>query len=591
MPLSLPATVSVAIALTLGLAAPPLAAQTPAQTPVQAPVQAPAHNPAHKPAQLAAKAPNGVTDLAPFDRSPVPYAPAADLRPLPAHWQHGAFIEIFVRAWKDSDGDGIGDLRGLTSTLDHLQDLGVKGIWLMPVQANADGDHGYATTDYRAIAPEYGTLADMDELLRQARRRGIGVIVDYVVNHSAAQHPAFVEALKGPDNPYRAWYVWSEDAPQGWDIWGKNPWYHAAARPWLFDGEPKDIPPPPPGARHHYFGTFGPHMPDFNFAHPPVLDYHLDSLRFWMNRGLAGYRLDAVPHLFEGEAANWNDPPASRTLTRRLQDEINRYPGAYAVCEATSKPQDYAAPEVCGAAFAFGHTQNYVKAVQGEAAAVQALARYWDTAPAGMATFVSNHDIFAGLRLWDQVAGDETAYRLVAATYLLQPGTPFIYYGEEIGQAGIPGLKGDRPLRGPYSWTADAATAGFTSGRPFRSVAPNVASHNLAAQRADPQSLFNFYKALLRLRNTQPSIARGQWLRARADGLVLSWQRQLGPELTVVAINYGTTPAGADIAGLPPGAVLAALHPDTLGRVQADGAGLARVVMPARSLRVFRVRP
>ena len=534
----------------------------------------------------------------PLDLSPVPFRPVATA--LPPHWQHGAFMEIFVRGWKDSDGDGIGDLRGLTQTLPHLQALGVRGLWLMPIQANADGDHGYATTDFRAVAPDYGSLADLDELLAQARERGIGVIVDFVVIRSAAQHPLFQEALKGPANPYRAWYVWSEEAPQGWDIWGKNPWYHAETQPWLFSGELKDLPAPAPGARHHYFGTFGPHMPDFNFAHPPVLAYHLDSLRFWMNRGLGGYRLDAVPHLFEGDAQNWNDPPASRVLTKRLQDEIKRYPGAYVVCEATSKPAEYAAPEVCGAAFAFGHTQHYVQAALGDAASVRALADFWHSAPPTLATFVSNHDRFAGDRLWDQLAPlgaeREAAYKAVAATYLLQPGTPFIYYGEDIGQAGLPGVVGDPALRAPMSWTAgpainDPTAAGFTTGTPFRPLAPNAATHNVAAQRADPNSLFNFYKAMLALRNRYPSIARGSYLAGQADGQVLGWQRRLGAEHTVVVINHGSTVAGTAVPGLPAGATLAQLYPDVDTRIAVDAEGRARVALQPRGVRVFSVQP
>jgi alpha-amylase len=528
----------------------------------------------------------------PVDLSPVPFQPVAT--PLPPHWQHGVFMEIFVRAWKDSDGDGIGDLRGLTQTLPHLQALGVRGLWLMPIQTNADGDHGYATTDYRAVAPEYGSLADLDELLQQARQRGIGIVIDYVVNHSAAQHPLFVEALKGPDNPYRAWYVWSEEAPQGWDIWGKNPWYHAETEPWLFTGDVKDLPPPAPGAKHHYFGTFGPHMPDFNFLHPPVLAYHLDSLRYWMNRGLAGFRLDAVPHLVEGDAQHWNDPPESRALALRLQNEIKRYPGAYVVCEATSRPVDYAAPEVCGAAFAFGYTQHFVKAALGDEASVRELARYWLTAPPTMATFVSSHDRFAGDRLWDQLAAlgaeREAAYRAVAATYLLQPGTPFIYFGEHIGQAQLAGVSGDAALRAPMSWTADPATAGFSIGQPFRPVSPNAATHNVAAQQADLGSLFHFYQAMLALRNTHPSIARGSYLHGQADGLVLSWQRRLDDEHTVVVINHGSNWAGQVVEGLPAGALLAQLYPDADTRVLADAAGRARVALPGRGVRVFRVQ-
>ncbi len=534
-------------------------------------------------------------------------SPALDTRPvpptntrsaLPEGWHHGAFMEIFVRGWRDSNGDGIGDLRGLTQSLDHLQELGVRGLWLMPITANADGDHGYATTDFRSIAPEYGTLEDFDELLREAHRRGIGVIMDYVINHSAAQHPMFTEALKGADNPFRPWFVWAETMPAGWDIWGKNPWYAAEDQPWLFKGDLKQLPPPSAGAKNFYFGTFGPHMPDFNFRHPPVLQYHEDSLRFWLNRGLDGYRLDAVPHLLEGDAVRWNDQPESRALTKRLQDVIKGYEHRYVVCEATAEPAAYGDPAVCGGAFAFGFVHHYVKAAQGDAESVQKVATHYDAAQGAasptMATFLSNHDIFAGRRLWDQLGGNERAYRLAAAGYLLQPGTPFIYYGEEIGQAGVPGLEGDLPLRSPYSWTAEPGTAGFTTGTPsrtiFRPVAPNAATHNLQAQRADPGSLFNFYKALLALRNTRPSLARGRMEHGFSQGLVAGWQRVHEGERTLVLVNYGTQLAQAQMAQLPPNArLLSALPAGGAQAAKANAAGQASLYLGPQSVRVLVV--
>jgi glycosidase len=535
------------------------------------------------------------------DASPVP--PKRLSSPLPEHWHRGAFMEIFVRAWKDSDGDGIGDLRGLIATLDDLKDLGIRGIWLMPIQKNADGDHGYATTDFRAVAPEYGTLADFDELIRQAHRRGIGVVMDYVINHAAAQHPAFVEALKGEGNPYRSWFVWSATMPTGWDIWGKNPWYAAEGQPWLFKGHPKDLPPPPEGARNFYFGTFGPHMPDFDLTNPEVLRYHEDSLRFWLERGLDGYRLDAVPHMIERSAKDWNDQPESRVLTKRLQDLIKTYRHRYVVCEATAEPRAYGSESVCGGAFAFGHVHHYVKAAMGEPASVGHVAGYFGepTVTHRMATFVSNHDIFAGRRLWDQLdaftgAEREARYKLAAAAYLLQPGTPFVYYGEEVGQAGVHGeldkVNGDWAIRSPKSWTADEATAGFTRGgvTPFRPLAPNRATHNVAAQRRDPNSIRSFYKGMIGLRNAHPSIARGSYERSFAIGLAAGWQRRLGAEHTLVLLNYDTQAFPLRMPGLAPGARLVPLWPrGAKPPARTGGDGFTDVALPPLSVQVYRV--
>ncbi|MFM7507038.1 MAG: alpha-amylase family glycosyl hydrolase [Rubrivivax sp.] len=534
-----------------------------------------------------------------LDTTPVPARPRSN--GLPPHWERGAFIEIFVRAWKDSDGDGIGDLRGLIATLDELKDLGIRGIWLMPVTGNADGDHGYATTDFRAIAPEYGTLADFDELLRQAHARGIGVIMDYVINHASAQHPFFNEALKGPDNPFHRWFIWSDTAPEGWDIWGAYPWYHAASRPWGWPGSARTVPPAPADARGFYYGTFGPHMPDFDFRNPAVQAYHLDSLRFWLNRGLDGFRLDATPHLFETSAKDWNDQPESRAFTKRLQDLIKTYPQRYVVCEATAKPDEWGDPAVCGGAFAFGYVHHIALAARGQAESVQRVATHWATASPTMATFLSNHDSFAGRRLWDQLQGDERRMRVAAATHLLQPGTPFVYYGEPIGQAGLHGpehgLEGDPPLRGPVSWTADPRTGGFTTGTPFRPVAPNAATHNAESQRRDAGSLRNFYRTVIGLRNAHPSIARGSFDRGSAQGRVAVWQRRLdepGPkgakEHTVTIVNYDDAPAPAVVSGLPPRARLVSLLPaGGATAARADAQGQATLLLAPLSVRVLQV--
>ena len=487
-------------------------------------------------------------------------------------WQHGAFMEIFVRGYADSDGDGIGDLRGLTAKLDYLQALGISGLWLMPITASADHDHGYAATDFRRIEPAYGSLADFDELLRQAHARGIGVVIDYMVNHSAAASPLFQASAAGRSGPWRDWYVWQDsDSPliAGWDIWGLNPW-HALG-----------------GAS--YFATFGADMPDFNLRHPPALAYHLDSLRFWLNRGLDGFRLDAVPHLIENNAKDWNDQPESRALTRQLRRLVQGYERRHVVCEATAEPKAYARDDLCGSAFAFGLENQLVRAARGEPAAVAQVARYFDDAPGTMGVFVSNHDQFAGRRLWDQVGGDLAVYRLTAATYLLLPGTPYLYYGEEIGQAGATALTGDPEIRAPMSWTADAETAGFTTGRPFRPLARNAAQHNAAAQAADPQSLLAHYKTLLALRKALPSIARGDWQHAVADGATLSVQRRLGDETTLLTYNYGRAPARLAVAGLPPGARLVAAHPAAATPLAAAADGSLQVPLAGQSFAVWRV--
>ncbi len=511
-------------------------------------------------------------------------------------WQHGAFIEIFVRGYKDSNGDGIGDLKGLTQKLDYLQDLGVKGIWLMPITASADHDHGYATTDFRAIETAYGSLADFDELLKEAHARGIGVIIDYVLNHSAATHPLFVQSQSSPTNRYRDWYVWHKSVgavgaagagaalesvasvPLGWDIWGKNPW--------IFNGDA--VNGNAVNSNGAYFATFGFHMPDFNMCNADVVNYHKDSLRFWLNRGIDGFRLDAVPHLVENNAVDWNDQPESRALTHDYADLIRGYQHRHVVCEATANPIVYGAPDVCGSAFAFGHERSIITAVKSngrDATAMNKVANYFTTAPLTMATMLSNHDIFAGQRLWDQLRGNINQYKLAAATYLLQPGTPFIYYGEEIGMGGVINLKADDPLRAPMSWTNNIR--GFTGGKPFRPVSPNVATYNAAAQLKNPYSILAFYKAMLSLRNTLPSIAQGSYDAPFVDGSVIGYQRKWGDERTLVLTNYGTTSAKVLVHNLAPLGVFKSVYPKAQSPFLSNAAGEAAISLKPQTVAVF----
>lgn len=484
---------------------------------------------------------------------------------LPADWRQGPFAEIFVRGYQDSDGDGIGDLAGLTDRLDYLRELGVTGLWLMPVTRSQDRDHGYAVTDYRRIERDYGSLSDMDTLLREAHARGIGVVIDYVMNHSAAQHPAFVNAASGTGNPFRDWYLFQSNPPGGWSVYGGNPWRN--------------------GASGWYYAPFWDQMPDFNLRNAEVVAWHHDNLRFWLNRGVDGFRFDAVGNLVENGPAAWENQPENFTLMNSVRQLVGGYQQRFLVCEGPSRPLEFAT--ACGSAFAFGHQTNVINAARGDANAIAAVASYFDSAPAGMSTMLSNHDSFAGQRLWDQLGGEIAQYRLAAATYLLQPGTPFIYYGEEIGMAGAAGLGGDPKLRTPMSWTGNAVRAGFTTGTPFRALSANVATNNVEAQQADPNSLLHWYKAVIAVRRAHPALTLGTHAGATASGSKLVFQRVHAGQRAVVMINYGTGGATIAAGGLPAGATLVNAFPASGGNAVADGAGTARVNVPAQSVRVF----
>ena len=268
---------------------------------------------------------------------------------------------------------------------------------------------------------------------------------------------------------------------------------------------------------------------------------------------------------------------------------VHRYPGRYVVCEATAEPRDYAQHQLCGGAFAFGLEKDIAPAARGDVAAIARMAEFYRSAPHTLASFVSNHDKFAGRRLWDQVEGDEQAYRLAAATYLLMPGTPFIYYGEEIGMAGARGLGDDPAIRGPYSWTGDIHNAGFSSVAPYRALATNQSSHNLQAQQADPNSIWHFYRNLLSLRNSRVSIARGSYEWPQVEGQTLAFQRRHGREHTLVVYNYGLAEARLSLQWLAVGQRLRPLlsHTQDLLTLGADRA----LPLPPRSVQVFALEP
>ncbi len=489
---------------------------------------------------------------------------------LSADWQNGAFMEIYVRGYKDSDGDGKGDLQGLISKLDYLQNLGIKGIWLMPVTDSADKDHGYAVKNYRGIETDYGTLADFEQLLTQAHARGIGVIIDYVINHSSSEHPLFKNAASSATNPQRAYFVWQPTKPAGWSIYGADPWYASA------------------NSNGFYFAGFWSGMPDFNLTNTAAIAFHHDNLRFWLNKGVDGMRFDAVGNLVENSAGAWESQPQNHVVMHDVQQVIHGYNQRYLVCEAPAASQAFAAQSSCGSAFAFDLKDHLLRAAKGDVNSIQTVSQYFVSAPASMATLLSNHDGFAGDRVWNQLGGDLARYKLAAASYLLLPGTPFIYYGEEVGMANGQGLTGDWALRTPMSWTADKA--GFTNGSAFRNLSANVTSQNAAGQAGVADSLHDFYKNMLGLRNSLPSIARGSYVAPFVAGQAMGYQRRLGSETSLVLINYGNASANLSVASLSPGATLVPRH-GASASVGINATGQAAVAMPGLSVQVYTVQP
>lgn len=511
-----------------------------------------------------------------------PVAVADATTALPDRWYaRGAIMEINVRAYHDSDGDGVGDLNGVTAKLDYLQDLGITGIWLMPVNKTGDHDSGYIITDHRDIETEYGSLADFRRLVDEAHRRGIGVIIDYVMNHSASDDPLFVNAASSFGATYRNWYVWQTDHPQGWqNFGGGDPWYRTP--------------------RGYYYGLFRQDMPDFNLRNRDVVEYHKNNLRFWLNLGVDGFRFDAIETFIENGPDAAFAQPENYALMREMRQTIDAYANRYIVCESPGTPAAAASDSACGSAFAFGLQTLMRQAARGDGNAPAQLAAALAQLPQDrMATFLGNHDLFAGQRLMDEFGGDETSYRLAAATLLTLPGIPFVYYGEEVGMRGMP-VSGsdpasDWPLRGPMSWDDQPTVTRNTRIGPYGNYfapAPNIATHNVALASAEANSLWRFYRTLLTLRQQSPALRGGSYRLLQATSHSLAYERRSADESVVVVLNYGNADEALSLAVLPPGLAYTSVAgaPATTAttlQVPADGSA-ATLTAPARSVQVFK---
>jgi alpha-amylase len=507
----------------------------------------------------------------------------------PADWWNGAVVyELFVRSFQDSNGDGKGDLRGLIQRLDYLNDgdpsttsdLGVDAIWLMPVFASPSY-HGYDTSDYDAINRDYGTGADLDELLRQAHRRGIKVIVDLVINHVSSQHPWFREAVRSPTSPHRSWFVWSETDP-GWkQPFGDGPTWH-------------------PGGGQYYYGVFWGGMPDLNWREPAVRA-ELDRVaKAWLDRGVDGFRLDAVRYLVEDGPGQQADRPDTHAVLKAFAAGVRAArPGALLVGEAWADTDTIAAyygdtSKVPGGdelplLFDFPLAGAIVAGVtDGSAGFVAAtLAEVQRTYPPGAvdAPFLTNHD---QIRLATQLGHDLSREKLAAAVLLTLPGTPFLYYGEELGLQNGPGTQ-DESKRTPMPWDG-TASAGFSSTAPWYELAPDAATANVAAETGEPGSLLSRYRDLIRLRHGSPALQRGALgLLSPGSDQVLAFTRTLGAETVLVVHNFGGSPITAGPLGAP-GRTATPLLVDPGGAL--SGAPDARTVsLPARGTGVWRLAP
>ena len=451
--------------------------------------------------------------------------------PIDTTWrQGGVCYEIFVRSFFDSDGDGIGDLNGLTQKLDYVNDgnprstrsLGAKCIWLMPVDASPSY-HGYDVKNYYRVNPEYGTAADFKRLVAEAHRRGIRVLVDLVLNHASNEHPYFKEALHDPASPHRSWFRFAPSAPAERGPWGQQVWHKSPERD------------------EYYYGIFYSGMPDLNYANPAVRAEAARVGRFWLTEmGVDGFRLDAVPYLVEENGAVANTAGTHAVLRDFAASVRRTAPGAFTVGEVwdsigTMLPYY---PDQLDAYFAFELSDALIDAVR-TSTAQRLLAKYarmYRAEPANRwSPFQRNHD---QTRTVTALGGDVRAARLSAELLLTLPGLPFVYYGEELGMTGD---KPDERLRTPMHWTRGHA-AGFTTGAAWEPLQPDSATANVAVQNADQGSLLNLYRRLIHLRASNRALAVGDFLPLESsDPAVAAFLRRDGARAVLVVANLAAT--------------------------------------------------
>jgi len=494
-------------------------------------------------------------------------------------WRKAVIYEIYPRSFADTNGDGIGDLNGITKHLDYLEELGVDGIWITPFYPSPQVDFGYDISDYRGIDPQYGTMADFDRLVAEAKKHNIRIVTDLVVNHTSDKHPWFLESASSRTNPKADWYMWHDpkpgnQPPNNWQsIFG-----HTA---WQFD----------PARGQFYYHAFYKEQPDLNWNNRAVRNEMYDTMRFWMQKGVAGFRLDAVTALFEDPQFRdepvakpgtnaYGDPiltgqytnnlPECRDVFREMRQTVNAFPGRVLIGE-TYLPNVEELAKMYGAhddelqlpmdtQFAF----NPLDAAVFRAKLRDAELRLNGHMPL---FFLDNHD---NRRSWNRY-GDgkhDLAIAKLMATLLLTPrASTLLYYGQEIGmqnndpkrpedvrdpigKIGWPKEIGRDGERTPMQWDA-GPQAGFSSTpKTWLPVAPSYTTCNVAAESKDPASLLSYYKQLIRLRKTNPALSEGDFeFLNEADNNVLAFVRKPGSgNAVVVALNFTAQPRPADLS-------------------------------------------
>jgi maltose alpha-D-glucosyltransferase / alpha-amylase len=508
------------------------------------------------------------------------HLPAAGTDP---YWfKRAVFYEVLVRSFKDSDGDGVGDLRGLTEKLDYLHWLGVDCLWLPPFYPSPMRDGGYDVSDYKGVLPELGTLEDFSQFVRLAHDRGMRVIIDFVMNHTSDQHPWFQSSREDPDGPYGDFYVWADDDTGYPDA--RIIFVDTETSNWTFD----------PVRRQYFWHRFFSHQPDLNYENPAVGEAIIDALRFWLDLGIDGFRLDAVPYLFEEDGTNCENLPRTHEFLKQVRKVIDdEYPDTVLLCEANQWPSDVveyfgdfaAGGDECHMAFHFPVMPRIFMAVRRESRyPVSEIMEKTPVIPTNCqwGIFLRNHDeltlemvtdderdymwteyatdprmkanIGIRRRLAPLLENDIDQIELFAALLLSLPGSPVLYYGDEIGMGDNIWL-GDRDgVRTPMQWTPDR-NAGFSTAEPGRLTLPVVMDAvygyqvtNVEAQVTNTSSLLHWTRHMIEVRKQNPALGLGDFTDVGGSNpSVLSYVREFGDDIVLCVNNLSRFPQPVEL--------------------------------------------
>jgi len=475
-------------------------------------------------------------------------------------WTSAVVYQIYPRSFQDSDGDSVGDLNGIRRRLDYLSWLGVDTVWLSPIYPSPMEDFGYDIANYRDVDPLFGTLGDFDALLTEAHARGLRIILDFVPNHTSHRHPWFRASRSSRDNPKRAWYLWHDPAPGGGP---PNNWRSVTGGPaWTLDEE----------SGQYYLHSFLPVQPDLNWRHPGVGDAMIGAMRHWLARSVDGLRVDMVDFLLK-DAAFRDEPvtdlargytfadarhhlnrPETLDLLRTLRRVLDEYPERVFVGEVVRHLPIAKVLPYYGSGDLLHLPFNF--ALLDTPWAARDVTRVTRDYDAGLALFphawpnytLGNHD---QARLASRLGAEQV--RLAGLLLLTLRGTPFLYYGDELGLPNVP-IPPDRmqdpweriqpgtgrdPARAPMVWDT-TPRAGFSDSEPWLPLPPGIERLSVAAQRADPTSTLQFYRRLLATRRASPALRWGEYQPlTSAPDEVLAYRRSLADEHMLIALNFG----------------------------------------------------